>query len=390
MNVRIPGLIVLAALAGAAACKDNPTSSGSGTPTQVIANFASLNLNGVGATGTFTAYIVDSRLTPLPGQITFSTCDATTATIANDGSYQPVPATSMRAIVTATGLNKTCLIASASGVKADTVMVTVFPVTFPGTLSGPANPKPSTIAVLKTGVPTLQFDTSKVAVSFGQEKIRALLLSKSPDSLVLAIPQFSRDSLRVAGVVVTYSGQTVSLAGAPITAGTDVFTGDSSWAIAFDLTSSLPASGSSITIYPAELIKANPVHCPEAVAFGPPSVGPCLIFKMTFAAPTTLNITTSWPSPGGAVGGKNPDIDIYTCSDTVSAGWKVFLGGTCPAEDNGNASTTANPETTGNVTYPAGTRWLVLDYSAACDASPASSCTGNGVVSNFTLKIAKQ
>jgi hypothetical protein len=128
MNVRYSGLIVLAALASAAACRSNPTADGSGTPAMVLADFDSVAIDSIGGTGSFTAWVVDSRLTPLVQSVSFAMCGggSAIATVANDGSFAPVPAgTRYRAIITGHAAGATCVVASAAGLKPDTVRIVV-------------------------------------------------------------------------------------------------------------------------------------------------------------------------------------------------------------------------------------------------------------------------
>jgi hypothetical protein len=128
MNARISGLMMVLALASAAACKSNPTADGSGTPALVLADFDSVAIDSIGGTGSFTAWVVDSRLTPLVQSVSFAMCGggSAIATVANDGSFAPVPAgTRYRAIITGHAAGATCVVVSSSGLKPDTVKVTV-------------------------------------------------------------------------------------------------------------------------------------------------------------------------------------------------------------------------------------------------------------------------
>lgn len=127
MNARISGLIgVVTVLAGVAACHKDPTAAGAGAPTQVIASFASLTI-ARGKTGDFLASVVDQDLTQLQMGVSFSMCSggSSIATVATDPSYHPVPNTSTQAIVTGVAVGSTCVIASSSGVKPDSVQITV-------------------------------------------------------------------------------------------------------------------------------------------------------------------------------------------------------------------------------------------------------------------------
>jgi hypothetical protein len=126
MNVRISSVIVIAALAGAAACKSNPLADGAGTPVKVLVSYDTLAFDAAGLATAVQAVVVDSRLTPLPASITFSLCGpAGVATVAVDGNYHPVPNTSAQAIVTAVASGETCVQAASSGLSPATIDVTV-------------------------------------------------------------------------------------------------------------------------------------------------------------------------------------------------------------------------------------------------------------------------
>lgn len=378
MNVRKPGLIVLAALAGATACKDNPTSAGSGTAVAVMANFSSVTLHGVGSSGTVTAEIVDSRLTPLGGAISFSTCNANIVTIATDPTYQPVPATSSRAVLNGVSLNKSCVVISASGLKPDTVTVLVMPTYLPATLSS-LTPKGGDTLTVTTTNPLLPLDTANLGVTF-PGGVAGVILSKSTTSFKALIP-FSApgktDSIRVSGVNVTYAGVDNNLAtpGVFIQTG-DFWAGDSSFATAPDLGGSIPSvAGDSSIVFFTTTPASNAAICGEGPGGG--SSGPCMIFKVTVPTADSVTFTLAWPS-GDA--GFNPDIDTYFCTAPSAA--------SCFSPGGGAGASVANPETI-TVKLAPGTYYWVAEYFAACDDSPTSKCGGNGVVNTYTLSITK-
>lgn len=116
-------LIVTLAAAGAT-CKSDPTAAGTGTPVAVQAALASINVP-IGGTGTVTATVVDVRQTPLEASITFTSCNASIATVAVDTSYHAVPPTSARAVVTSVLSGTTCIVLSSPGAAPDTVVVNV-------------------------------------------------------------------------------------------------------------------------------------------------------------------------------------------------------------------------------------------------------------------------
>ena len=131
MNARISGLMVLAAvgvLGGAAGCVSNPTANGSGAPYRILADFDSVAVDSVGGSATFTAWVVDSRLTPLVQAVSFAMCSGggTVASVHNDASYSPVPpGTAYQAIVTGVAAGATCVTVSSSGLTSVNVKVTV-------------------------------------------------------------------------------------------------------------------------------------------------------------------------------------------------------------------------------------------------------------------------
>ena len=131
MNARISGLLLLAAagaLGGAVGCASNPTADGSGTPSRIVADFDSLAVDSIGGTSSFTAWVVDSRLTPLVQAVSFAMCSGggTVASVHSDGTYNPQPpGTSYQAIVTGVGAGATCVTVSSSGLPSVNVKVTV-------------------------------------------------------------------------------------------------------------------------------------------------------------------------------------------------------------------------------------------------------------------------
>ncbi len=125
MRLRISGLLgVMAALAAAASCKKDPTADVAGTPTAILADLDTLNVT-VGNKANVTAWVIDARFTRIVADISFGACDATKASAAVDASYDPVPATSSRAIVSGVAAGTTCVVVSSGSLKPDTVTVVV-------------------------------------------------------------------------------------------------------------------------------------------------------------------------------------------------------------------------------------------------------------------------
>ncbi len=129
MNARIFGLIGVMAAVGAAtvACHKDPTSVGVGTPTEVLADFDTLAIDSVGHSARFVATVVDANLTQLTNPVSVGLCSggSTIASVVRDTSYHPVPNTSTREVVTGLAVGSTCVVVSSSGLKPDSVHVTV-------------------------------------------------------------------------------------------------------------------------------------------------------------------------------------------------------------------------------------------------------------------------
>ena len=122
MNRRLFGTLgVMAALIfTVGGCKQDPLSDLDGAPAAIVKQFSVMHL-AVGDSGTFTASVVDGRLTPLPEAISFSASVAT-ITVANDGTYNPVPPTSQRAKVKAVSAGTGYVVIQGGGLR-DSVQV---------------------------------------------------------------------------------------------------------------------------------------------------------------------------------------------------------------------------------------------------------------------------
>ena len=116
--------LIAALTAPGVGCKHDPTAEGVGTPFAITAEFASMNV-AVGATGSFSAYVIDVRTNRLDVPITFSACNDAIATVAADATFDPVPRTSAKGVVTGVAPGTTCAIAMSAGLTPDTVQVIV-------------------------------------------------------------------------------------------------------------------------------------------------------------------------------------------------------------------------------------------------------------------------
>jgi hypothetical protein len=349
MNVRIAGLFGLAALVAGAAlsCKSDPTADGAGTPSQVLVNFKNFTLN-VGDSATVTAQVVDIRSTPLELPITFSPCDPSVS-VSVDGSYNPHPPVSVRAIIHAVGPNATCVVASASGAKSDASSLLILPTSFDGAVSPTTQAGGDTVTISSTAV--LKF-TATTGVTFGGGHA-GLVVAQTADQLKVLVPFSDPGALSFTDVGLSYlAGSKVSLPGTVSVTQTGDFWGaaPTNWQTAPNITSLLPASGATSGILVTDPSVSNAAVCPEA-ALGFGSSGPCMMFRFTLADTATLKFTTSWE--GGAVA---PDVDIYACADSTVANF-----GTACFEDGGSGATGALPQSTGNHTYAAGDHWFVIE-----------------------------
>jgi len=355
MKPRISGLIgIVALLAGTTlACHNDPTAEGVGSPFAVVLDFSQLTLD-QGTTAQVVARIVDSRFTPLTGDITFSSCNAA-ATVTLDPTFVPEPPTAKRATIAAVGADAGCIVASAAGAKPDSVSLIVLPTSFAGALSGTSADAGTVLTIASTAA--LKFDTAAVTVTFGGGVV-APFISKTADQLQVLVPFSDPGPLSISGVVVTYvAGLTVTLPTSTsfTQTGGDPFPGANEWQTAPDITSLLPAVGQS-SLFLATGPASNPPNtCAEDRwgfgAFG--LAGNCAIFRFTLAAPTTISFTVDWE-------GGSADVDGVICSDSTLASFDVTLTTFTPCADDGLAGAgSSKPEVTGGVVYPAGTYWLV-------------------------------
>jgi hypothetical protein len=227
------------------------------------------------------------------------------------------------------------------------VDVIVLPVAFGGAISNASPAASSTITIASTA--TLKFDTSIVAVTFGGAA-PGLIAAKTPDLLTVVVPFSSAGPLTIDGVDITYVTDlraTLPTTTSVTQTGGNPWAAASDWQTAPDISGLLPAAGAA-SHFIVTRGTPNVAVCPELSFL---SAGPCMMFKFTVAATTTLNFTVDWE--GAALA---PDVDVYVCADTVVAN----LANDCFV-DGGSGATGAKPQTTGNDAYAAGTYWLVVE-----------------------------
>ena len=122
MNRRLFGTLgVMAVLVcTAGSCKKNPLADLVGKPTAIVTQYSQIHI-AVGDSNTFTAFVVDGTLTPLPEVMTF-TSSVAAFTVANDATYDPQPPTSQRAKVKAVSAGSGYVVVQGGGVR-DSVQV---------------------------------------------------------------------------------------------------------------------------------------------------------------------------------------------------------------------------------------------------------------------------
>lgn len=343
---RLFGVLTGLALVG---CHKDPLGDLDGTPSAVTLSFAELTLNN-GSSQTVTASVVDARSVPLPEGVTFTSRAPAIASVAPDPTYAPVPATSARAVVQATGLGVTYVVATGAGLN-DSTKVIVLPLNFNGALSSTTPAGGSILTIASTSL--LKFNPATVSVSF-PTRGEANLVSKTADTVKVIVPYGAGPGpLTISGIAVTYlPGASVSLnTAANVVVTGDFWAGDSSWQTAPDITARLPVlNGTSLFIVTTG--RPNASKCPEVVlGFG--STGPCMMFRMSLADTATYSFSVDWQ--GGA---SSPDIDIYACSDsTVSV---ASFNSAC-FEDGGGGATGAKPQEINSYQFPAGDHWFVIE-----------------------------
>lgn len=351
MNRRVFGTLIAPCLVLAiASCKEDPLSDFDGNPAGVVTNFTALQL-AIGEEEAVTARIVDGRATPLPVPITFRACTPDVS-VAPDPSYDPVPETSARAIVTAVSANPTCVEVSGGGVS-DSVSVAVLPQAIAATLSSTNPQAGDTITIGATAV--LKFDLDEVAVTFPGGN-PATILAKTADQLTVLVPFSDAGPITIAGIDVTYVEDLIVTLPTTtnVTQTGSLRPASGSYQTAVVVSDLIPAAAGQTSQAIIALPTGNSAVCPEVVmGFG--SAGPCAIYRFTLAAPTQLRFQVDWIGTAAA-----PDVDLLVCSDTTLANFNGNTGAPCGVAGFG-AATGAKPQITAPTTIPAGTYWLVIE-----------------------------
>ena len=332
MKPRISGLIgIVALLAGTAlSCHNDPTAEGVGSPFQVVMSLASVIL-APGESTTVVATVVDSRFTPLVGDITFGTCDGAVATVTPDPTFDPVPPTAKRAKIKAIAAPATCITATSGSAKPDSVSVGVIPTTFAGTAST-TSPQVGQFLTLSSTA-TLKFGATS-DIDFGGG-VHGFVTSQTADAITVAVPQPETPAagpVTAENVSVTYvPGLSVDL---PTSTSLSAITTSYAPHDAPDpaVTLTIPADGAADLVF-YDGFKSTDVD---------------FFYQWTITKTDTLTFTLDWLT--GA------DLDMANCT----VGCAAFVGGF-------GAAGAAHPEKY-TVIFPAGTyNLLVEQFDAAGD-----------------------
>ena len=306
MNSRVRLLGVLAGLA-LAGCRSDPLGSLDGVPKTMVLNLSEIALDN-GSSRTVTASVVDARAVPLAEPVTFESRDPGVVTAVPDPTYQPVPATSARAVVQAVGLGVTYVVATAAGVK-DSLLVVTFPVIFDGSLSGTTVAGGTELTIAST--PTLKFDVATVAVRFLGFGAAPIISATTDTVKVLAPFGATPGPLTIHGLTLTYlPGVTGTLS----TASSVTVTGD--WV----LSSTTPTGGSTLAVASTAILKFS-----DSTEVVHPSFGALPVISRT---PDTIKVLSAYTSG---------QLTITNVNVTLAPGLVVSLGTVAVVQPTGDA-----------------------------------------------------
>jgi hypothetical protein len=307
MNRRLFGTFgVIAALVASTVtgCKKDPLSDLDGNAAAVVTDFTSIQL-APGTSDTITARIVDGRFTPLAVPITFTACTSD-LTVAPDPSYNPVPATSARVIITAVTANASCVVVSGGGIS-DSIAVAILPATFNGTAST-ATPLVGQPFSLYAST-LLGFNPASANINFGGG-VRGEIIRRVGDTLTVRVPQPDAAQpapLTVENVAVKYvPGLTVTLPTATQFTVTNPFGAHTSGG---PNGITIPADADSLVFYDGFQSGANGT-----------SVFIDYFYPFTIASTDTITFEVSWNSAA--------DLDFAICNGVFSGCTGGFGGAT--------------------------------------------------------------
>ncbi len=338
------------------ACKDNPTADLAGNPQLVLINPGSIFLS-EGDSTNVTIKLLDESGTPLQGTVQASSTAPAIASVALVTNAPPDPThTTSLFRVKALVRGPAYLRAAGLGLT-DSARVHVLPVpfAFDGTLSS-TTPKGGDTLTL-TGTGAFGFDPDSTAVLFGGG-VGGPVVAATATQLKVLVPFSSADSLVLEKAVLSYvAGVTFTVPTPQIVTQTGDVYGISDSAFSTAPAIAIPPAAGRSTVFLTNVGGQNDSQCAEIVlSFG--SAGPCMIYKFTLAAATSLTFTTDWDG--------DADIDIYACAGTNPA--------TTCFEDGGGGATGDQPQTL-TFTFPAGTHYFVIEQYDPGGGSPKNLVT---------------
>ena len=302
---------------------------------------------------------LDDQLNAVAVPISATSSNTAVATVVFDSGQVSPDAARNTFVVTAVAPGQATVNLSGGGLT-DAAVVNVLPLAFGGTISK-ANPQAGELITI-AATSALKFDPAATTVTFGGGNL-GLIQRITADSIYVVTPFSDPGPLTIQNVVVTYvTGLTVSLPTATsVTQTGDRWgTGDNDYATAPSLT--LPAAvGDSVQMITNFNAISNDPMCGEGTASG--STGPCMIYKFTLAAPTSMLFKADWSTASDTA-----DVDIYVCPDPIvdplndcfeSGG--SGASGRFPEYLRMLAPAPGQPRVPTPFTYPAGVHYLVVE-----------------------------
>jgi hypothetical protein len=312
MKLQHIGAVLAGAAFAAMACRGDPTGSLRGGAKFVDVS-ATIMFIDAGGGKPVSVVVRDEQQNPLAATVTTATLNAGVATVVEDTTIPSPNGSEHNYIITGVAPGATKVVFSSSGL-ADTVAVSVLPLSFAGAVSPSAPRGGDTVVVRSTAV--LKFDTTVTDIAWGAQA--GVLLARTRDSLVYLMPfgVTGHDSVRSADVTyVPGLRATLPLATQIVTTGDRWAPGDTGYASA--PTIALPtASGQTVSYLMPVPAVSNDANCAEGIGGG--ATGKCIIFKYVANGTDSLQFTANWTPATDA--SDNSDIDVYTCDNTGLAG----------------------------------------------------------------------
>ncbi len=335
------GAIFVGAASAALACRGDPTASLRGGA-KFLDVSATVVFIAAGDAKGLSVVVRDEQQNPLDATVTVASLNAAVADVVPNDSVPSPNGAHHDFILTGVAPGATKLVVQSSGL-ADTVVVSVLPVNFGGTVSKLTPKGGDTVVVTSTAV--LKFDSLTSALTLGHNYIT---LRQTRDTIKFLMPftGFLADS--ATHVNVTYvPGLVVTLPlAAPLVQTGDLWSpGDSGYATAPQI--ALPTSTGGKTYFLTNMIaSSNDPDCGEGTGSGATPPGQCAIYKYVANGTDSLTFSVDWE--GAALA---PDIDTYSCG---SAGVSACF------EDPGTGATGAKPQA---FTFKptAGTHYLLIE-----------------------------